>query len=197
METHDPRSDLSTLKIYPQDEVSKYFRNEKERDFMEQLLGKFYKTKDLRDKMSLLLEPLLRYNLKNLTEAGGYMFYFTHLWDFYNHILSSSFTDHLYLITDGKYIKIGKSKDVERRLGELQVTSPYELKILEVVPHRGCYEYILHQYFKKLNVRGEWFEYSELIIDFIKKAQEKTDFSLSDKKIHLNHFTQTVSISSK
>ncbi|MCK5019986.1 MAG: GIY-YIG nuclease family protein [Candidatus Peribacteraceae bacterium] len=60
------------------------------------------------------------------------------------------------------HVKIGKSNDVERRLGELQQQSPYEYKILVKIcatneTHAFNMERGLHERLKKYRVRGEWF----------------------------------------
>jgi hypothetical protein len=57
-------------------------------------------------------------------------------------------------------VKIGRSKDVERRLSELQVGSPHQLRILLVVPDLGYMEPRVHQKLGTHRLRqgsGEWF----------------------------------------
>ena len=68
----------------------------------------------------------------------------------------------LYVIQMAKTgdLKIGRSGDVHRRLGELQVGCPHKLKILICVPDQGHRERELHQRlrnYQNRGGRGEWF----------------------------------------
>ena len=69
-----------------------------------------------------------------------------------------------YFIQRGKNgpIKIGKSKDPEARLKELQTASDEELHLLAVVS--GDIEKQLHEHFKNFRIRGEWFEAEPALI---------------------------------
>jgi len=70
---------------------------------------------------------------------------------------------HLYLIqshTTGAF-KIGRSSDVDRRLIELQVGSPFKLRIILVLRTQGTREKQLHRQLEKFlsqgTYKGEWF----------------------------------------
>ena len=80
-------------------------------------------------------------------------------------------SDDLYLIIDevSNRLKIGRSKNVNKRLNQLQVNNSGLLKILYVVSGRGMDESHVHEKFKKFRVLGEWFENDESIIDYFKK----------------------------
>ncbi len=55
-----------------------------------------------------------------------------------------------------KLIKIGKSKDPERRIKDLQTSNPKELKlILEI---EGDYEKEFHNIFSGKRISGEWYD---------------------------------------
>jgi len=56
-------------------------------------------------------------------------------------------------------IKIGRSKDVHKRLKQLQTGSPHRLKILIHVPDKGHLESTLHNRLRdhQLKMTGEWF----------------------------------------
>lgn len=76
-------------------------------------------------------------------------------------ILRSSFEVFTYLMEDTRngLIKIGKSKNPERREKTLQSEAPtVELRI--AVPTASGFEYELHNNFAHLRRRGEWFELS-------------------------------------
>ena len=75
-----------------------------------------------------------------------------------------------YFITDGTgYVKIGKSKDADHRMSELQCASPRQLVLLGVCDHNECE---LHVKFAHYHVRGEWFVLSDEIKTFIENNCE-------------------------
>lgn len=71
---------------------------------------------------------------------------------------------YVYFIQAGKgAIKIGRAKNVDRRLKELQVGNPQELTVLATIPHeteKGAkdMEQHLHDTLKSKRIRGEWFQ---------------------------------------
>jgi len=78
--------------------------------------------------------------------------------------------DYLYFISDGEYLKIGKTKHPKKRLANLQVGNPRELKII------GCFEVtdaieenlcehpetFFHTLLKDYRESGEWFDITSL-----------------------------------
>ena len=64
-------------------------------------------------------------------------------------------------------IKLGYTNDLRRRLVELQVGSPVELRVLLAMP--GCLddETALHVRFKPDLLRGEWYRPSETLLAWI------------------------------
>lgn len=70
-------------------------------------------------------------------------------------------------------IKIGVSGDVEKRMVELCVASPSELRLLAVIDGATDKdERALHVAFSDERLRGEWFEPSERVMDLIKRVNE-------------------------
>jgi hypothetical protein len=75
-------------------------------------------------------------------------------------------------------VKVGVSKDPERRLETLQSSCPYQLKLLTTVRTEDAYllESVLHNQYGKWCYRGEWFELPDKIVqelvdkDFIDAA---------------------------
>ena len=66
---------------------------------------------------------------------------------------------------DNGYIKVGHTKDVDKRLETLQIGSPYTLKVIAVLPctsneRAKDTEARIHRYFSHLRIRGEWFDSS-------------------------------------
>lgn len=75
---------------------------------------------------------------------------------------------------DSEAVKIGIAKNVKQRIASLQTSSPSELKLLgkiqaESVSKARELEQSLHKTFDKYRVRGEWFEASVELLDYIDK----------------------------
>lgn len=73
----------------------------------------------------------------------------------------------LYIIQSKKTgaIKIGVSKNVEKRLSQMQTASPYELKLILKLEKKGNIEKFLHERLKKYKTsrsNREWFDYESL-----------------------------------
>src|SRR3972149_5875499 len=73
-------------------------------------------------------------------------------------------------------IKIGRSADVNKRLSHLQVSVGADLRIIKAVPADPWVEIAVHNKFRHLRVRGEWFKADKELLDFIAdfKAPERT-----------------------
>lgn len=69
---------------------------------------------------------------------------------------------------DRVVVKIGYSKDVNKRLADLQTASPFELYIHKVLPHKSLGdEKEFHRRFKHLNSYGEWFKVKKELAEFL------------------------------
>lgn len=71
---------------------------------------------------------------------------------------------HLYIIQSdvtGAF-KVGRSKNVQKRLKQLQTGSPYKLKLILELKHQGYIEKQLHEILKihKCRKNGEWFDFA-------------------------------------
>ena len=62
-------------------------------------------------------------------------------------------------------VKIGRAKDVDRRLSELQTANYQKLRLLLVL--KGDLESDLHDLFSKHRIDGEWFRWCDEIKEFI------------------------------
>lgn len=60
-------------------------------------------------------------------------------------------------------VKVGETDDVNRRLVQLQVSCPYKLNLLGTIPENVVKEKDVKLAFKRFHIRGEWFEYSDLV----------------------------------
>lgn len=66
-----------------------------------------------------------------------------------------------------KFIKIGIASNVLERLSKLQVSSPYELKLLKHVKDAAHLEREIHREFASSRVRGEWFSRTPALLELI------------------------------
>lgn len=88
-------------------------------------------------------------------------------------------TCYLYFIRSNgpaQIAKIGISEVPERRLMELQVSNPYKLEILAVVPAYSSVvarqmEKQAHRMFSYSKLNGEWFKYDKVLREFIAATQ--------------------------
>jgi DNA-binding XRE family transcriptional regulator len=67
---------------------------------------------------------------------------------------------HLYFVgAEGvDFIKVGRSKNPARRVGQLRTQCPYKLRLLRTYEGRGDLEpYILHLLRQRMPLNGEWF----------------------------------------
>ena len=63
----------------------------------------------------------------------------------------------IYFVQCERAVKIGYTKNVCKRLGELQSANPHKLQLLVSVPGSRGLEAAFHRAFKPYKVRGEWF----------------------------------------
>lgn len=69
-------------------------------------------------------------------------------------------TPVIYFVTDGRYVKIGSTTDIEKRLAGLQTGNPKKLTIMFAIPWMRNYKYLesrFHRCFEKRRLVGEWF----------------------------------------
>jgi len=67
-------------------------------------------------------------------------------------------------------VKIGRARDVARRVASLQTGSPHELRVLLVL--EGDREEEMHWAFAKHRLRGEWFYWCDEIREFIRDRHD-------------------------
>lgn len=83
----------------------------------------------------------------------------------------------VYLIHDGTYYKIGKTKNVSTRLKSLQTSSPNKLNVVAAFEtksqrHMDILEKLLHEHFENNRLSGEWFDISISADGFLSKCKE-------------------------
>lgn len=77
---------------------------------------------------------------------------------------------HLYFIRSGKWVKIGRSDNVERRLKDVRVNNPFGAFIVESVEDAGEREHEVHENWKHRLHLGEWYELSDAEVAEIAKG---------------------------
>ena len=76
---------------------------------------------------------------------------------------------YVYFIKCGEYYKIGYSKDVERRVKELD-RRPYKIEIIYVsplTPNAYKVEQSIHEWLSDYKINGEWYDFPSDMIDYI------------------------------
>lgn len=68
----------------------------------------------------------------------------------------------IYFIRQGKYVKIGRTNNLDRRFRELKTGAPKELRLVAAMEGESETESALHYMFRDLRVEGEWFRYAKL-----------------------------------
>lgn len=79
----------------------------------------------------------------------------------------------IYFVTDGTAIKIGFTKDVVKRIGQLQVPHASPLKCLGSISALRYHEKMLHGRFRHLRIKGEWFQLHDDIIELLDDFTEE------------------------
>ncbi len=73
----------------------------------------------------------------------------------------------IYFAADGELIKIGRTKNAARRIATLATGNPRCVTLLGTMKGTDDTERMLHHSFRVWRVRGEWFERSQSLLDFI------------------------------
>jgi hypothetical protein len=76
----------------------------------------------------------------------------------------------VYILQAGPFYKIGKTKNVDRRVGQLATLPPFDIEIIHTIKTKdmGQLELELHEKFAEKRKRGEWFELEEGDIAWLK-----------------------------
>jgi len=66
------------------------------------------------------------------------------------------------------HIKIGYTKDLKRRINELQTSCPYKLVLLGMIEGDISIEQHIHKHLQHYRLGGEWFRGTNFVIEYIK-----------------------------
>lgn len=85
--------------------------------------------------------------------------------------------------SDG-YVKIGYSKDYGKRLIDLQISSPYKLTLIALLPGSKVDEGITHEKFSVYRIRGEWFYPNKHMYDYLYESKSLYSETIFLEKFH-------------
>lgn len=123
--------------------------------------------KDLVALTDIFLCMLDRYNYEGITDEKVYKEKIEAIRRL-NHEAVDDEADSLYLIHDTvqNALKIGRSRNPQARLAQLQTANCNRLSMLYSIKGMGYLEKELHQMFGKIRLNGEWFENDGSIIKY-------------------------------
>lgn len=88
---------------------------------------------------------------------------------------------YTYLISDGRYYKIGESLNPFRRLKQLRTANPF----VKLIGYTKKYsESRLHQKFNKWKIKGEWFDLPQYEVDSLLEEIHKPKYEKQRKVKH-------------
>ena len=82
---------------------------------------------------------------------------------------SSSNRTRVYFIKCGAFVKIGRGKNPQARLDDLQIGNPEPLKIVFTIPGSALVEKAFHARFAAYRTTGEWFRVTGDLAAFMRK----------------------------
>ena len=98
----------------------------------------------------------------------SYVYFILHGYDGYMDAIENPDNKNYKLQWDEKsYVKVGISKDPQKRLTAIQLSSPINLTCLGYIPANEDIEKKIHRCLKKHHSRGEWFKYNGSVHEYI------------------------------
>ena len=72
----------------------------------------------------------------------------------------------VYILKCNEFYKIGITDNIEKRLSSIRNGNPYKVTVLHSKRKQDAYnvEQSLHRLYRKVRVRGEWFQLEELMV---------------------------------
>lgn len=74
----------------------------------------------------------------------------------------------VYFVSHGGYVKVGTTRNLPKRLSELQLAMPFPLIFEGVIRGNATIETVLHRKWAEHHVRGEWFYIDPKIRQFMR-----------------------------
>jgi DNA-binding XRE family transcriptional regulator/mRNA-degrading endonuclease YafQ of YafQ-DinJ toxin-antitoxin module len=91
----------------------------------------------------------------------------------------------VYFIKSQDKIKIGYSNNPKQRISNISTSNPFDLEVLLIINGGFKKEMELHKQFQDFRSKGEWFDYNNVIENYIKENMEfdrKEEFVIKKKK---------------
>lgn len=100
--------------------------------------------------------------------------------DLYANILDQSeripalaaYTGTVYVVGHGRFVKIGYTKSLAKRVARIQFSCPEQLSVLLSFPGSRERERLLHGRYAEYRTFGEWFERRGALADWIRREQK-------------------------
>ena len=83
------------------------------------------------------------------------------------------------------FIKIGRTADLPERTRTLQQGNPHELKKIATIPGCPNIETTIHKDLEAFRFRGEWFEPTDEVLDYIEKIQRVDPEGIINRQLTL------------
>lgn len=80
---------------------------------------------------------------------------------------------YVYFILCSPFVKIGRANDIGRRLSELRIGNPFDLRVLHVIEGGNALEREMRCRFVALHHRYEWFRYEGELKDWLDEVRVK------------------------
>ena len=78
----------------------------------------------------------------------------------------------IYLISyDNQFLKIGYTKNITKRLAQLQTSIPIKLEVFHLIDGDISLEKEIHVLFKDLRTQGEWFNFDNSILEYFENKK--------------------------
>jgi len=78
----------------------------------------------------------------------------------------------IYFIRQNEAVKIGVTEDIQQRVSQIQVGTPYEVSVMLLIEGSYEKEAELHKTFNDFKIRGEWYWLSEEIKEYVAMMYE-------------------------
>lgn len=77
----------------------------------------------------------------------------------------------VYFARSGAYMKIGHSRDVNKRIKAINTSAPERVELMMVIPGTAEDEKRLHKRFQHLRSNGEWFHFTGELCEFVERRR--------------------------
>lgn len=87
---------------------------------------------------------------------------------------------HIYFLRGHGHVKVGTTRKPDKRITEIQVSSPVPLDVMLVVPGDVILERRIHRRFRHLRRHGEWFKAAPEFLSFVNELGKNREQALAN-----------------